>query len=766
MQDEQRSKETWNVSDGQVEKNEFTANSGLVTKDNSGVINYTVNNYGRQELKQQLENPNKSNFACSGQSPYQGLSPFLEEDAALFFGRNEKADSLYSLVQANPLTAVIGASGSGKSSLVYAGLLPRLRKEGWLIGSFRPKLQPFAELATALVRLMEPELKSVYEIDQASVLAKTLREEGGLYQALSILLNKHTNQKIILFIDQFEELFKLSSIEQKYFIDSLLNTLDRTLELKLVLTLRADFCEQVYTYPPLLNKLQKIEAGKVSSTDLKLGSMSKTELREVIECPTKDKAVFEPGLVEQILEDLGAVSGNLPLLEFALDELWKQGKLTLDAYRKIGGVREALAKRADAIYIEYERKNKGRKIEKIFRQLVAVSEDTADTRRIVIQFQIKDWDLVEELAAKRLLVIGQDERSKDRTVELIHEALIQEWQKLREWVNDKREDSIRSQRVESAAKEWKKNEKAVSYLWQQQRLQDAIKLLHKQNEIEPLSPLALEFIKKSKTEVRQKLILNFLIGIAFFCFIGGIVGYYSVQDNNRKLKQAALRGDISSEVFQAIPGWLKEVENKQRESKDVEAIAIARENARIMENWRKALQENPNKYPQPSIQAFLKQSEDWQVRLIQQYRLPKLERELKNNTTTNNTIGQLLPNADLSTGCEQYTKGALKTTCEIIFRDLGADDDPISTSQENSDIIPNIINTQEKAARMPCEVLIKIGELWRDNTKNKSCGWLGSQEDGLAEPSCKELDGRSLTDRIFAAPVNVPLAHLKHCLKS
>ncbi|NJK51685.1 MAG: hypothetical protein HC936_00940 [Leptolyngbyaceae cyanobacterium SU_3_3] len=495
--------------------------------------------------------------------------------------------------------------------------------------------------------------------------------------------------------------------------------------------------------------------------------MSKSELQEAIECPAKRKATFEPGLVEQILEDLGSVSGNLPLLEFALDELWKQGRLTLDAYREIGGVREALAKRADRIYEEYEIKDKGKQVEKLFRQLVAVGEDTADTRRIVTQSQVTDWNLIEELAAKRLLVIGQDEKNQERTVELIHEALIQEWKRLREWVNDKREDGIKFQRIESAAKEWEKNKNAMSDLWQGRRLKDAVQLLQKQDEIEPISSLTKEFIKKSETARNSKLIRNFLIGFASVSFMVCITGYLFiqennriVQDNNRKLKLAALRGETSLEILKAVPGWLREAEDRQREGKDVQAIVIARDNARIMENWRNAIVANSGKYNQSSIREFSKQAVDRQVSVIQQFSLPRLKKELTKKP--NAMIGKE-QSTDPSKNCDQrYTEGALRTTCNIIFQDLGAATDLWSNSQENAGVIPNRITTQEQSDRIPCPIVVLIEELWRNNTK-KNCGWLGSQGKGLDEPSCKELGGKSLADRIFPDPIYAPMKRLRKC---
>ncbi len=700
----------------------------------------------------------KLHHRCRGESPYCGLRSFREEDADLFFGRNDATTFLYNLVQNNPVSIVVGSSGSGKSSLVYAGLLPGLRQQDWLITVFRPQLNPFGELASALVNLVEPDLDDLDKINKSTSLENTLQQENGLYQTISALTRKNPHRNILLFIDQFEEIFKIEEIQFKHFINCLINVVDQISELKLVMTLRADFCEKVYAYRPLLDKIQK--------SDLKLGIMNRQDVKDAIEKPVEGKAIFEPGLVNQILEDLGTDSANLPLLEFTLDELWKQGELTLKSYREIGGVREALAKRTNTIYESYQNKNEGKQVERLFRQLVAVSEDTANTRRILTRAQVENWDLVEKISSERILVIRQNEKTKEQTVELIHEALIQEWSRLRQWVNEKREDSIKFQRLENASKDWQTNRKQVGYLWQGQRLNDGIKLLKQQDEVDILSPIVHEFIKNSRQEQKKRIIRNSLIVTTSLVFIVGISKYYSDQDNIRKLKQSALRGGTSPEILSAIPIWLQEAEQKQKEGKDVEAITIARENARIIENWQKMLASKPEQYHQESINSisnkikdFADKVEEQQVGLIMQYRLPKLERELKDNK-----IGQVNPDADLSKNSEQqYTEGALRTTYDIIFLDLGVASDPLISFQERTVATPNLVDTKEEADRIPYQILLEIEELWRRNTKKRSCGWLGSQGNGLSEPKCKELQGKSLLDIIFSDPVYVPMERLRQC---
>jgi tetratricopeptide (TPR) repeat protein/energy-coupling factor transporter ATP-binding protein EcfA2 len=414
---------------------------------------------GVQRLQERLEREKPDDMALILACPYRELFAFQEEHAEFFFGRSTFINDLVQAVKTKPLVAVVGASGSGKSSLVFAGLLPRLRQEGsWLIESFRPEKQPFNRLAAAFVHQLEPELGKSDRIDKAINLANTIRQYGFAY-VLSEILKEHPGKQLLLVVDQFEELYTLCSEEERdRFIDVLLAGINDSLGLKVVLTLRADFCGQAYTCRSLADALQ--------SADLKLGSMNGEELREAIERPAQLMQVeLEEKLTERLLEDVKQEPGNLPLLEFALTELWKkqrQRTLTHQAYAEIGGVAKALANHAETVYAKLN-ETQQKQAQRIFLQLVHPGEGTEDTRRVATRGEVgaDNWDLVTHLAGAeaRLVVTGRNEETEEETVEVVHEALLREWQQLRNWMESDRTFRIWQEELRSRRRRWQQNER-------------------------------------------------------------------------------------------------------------------------------------------------------------------------------------------------------------------------------------------------------------------------------------------------------------------
>ncbi len=342
-------------------------------------------------------------------NPYLGLSAFGEKDAAFFFGREKFTDELFDMAHQQPLVAVIGASGSGKSSVVFAGLIPKLREEGiWLIESFRPKSQPFDELALALVRQLEPNLDGVEKTIKVGKLAESLSKgEVKLHQVASQILENQPNKRFLLVVDQFEELYTQcqDKEQQQRFIDTLLLAVNQK-SITLIFTLRADFYGYVLSYQPFGNALQNFK-----HTPLTL--MSREELQTAIEQPAQKLGVeLQPHLAERILNDVGQEPGNLPLLEFALTQLWdkqKNHQLTHQAYDEIGGVKQALVKHTEKIYHKLSQAQQ-QQAQRIFLSLVRLGETTEDTRRVATREEIgnQNWDLVTYLAGSetRLIVTG------------------------------------------------------------------------------------------------------------------------------------------------------------------------------------------------------------------------------------------------------------------------------------------------------------------------------------------------------------------------
>ncbi|MDF5724360.1 MAG: CHAT domain-containing protein [Rhizonema sp. PD37] len=265
-------------------------------------------------------------------NPYFGLAAFTEADAAFFFGREIFVNGLVEAVNKQPLVGVIGPSGSGKSSIVYAGLFPQLRMTGnWLIESFRPGDKPFYQIASVLVRLLEPEIGETAQLREVVGLAADMKlGKITLEQVISRLKERHPDKRLLLFADQFEELYTLCQNKEviEHFVDALLAAINLD-NFTLVFTLRADFYNFVLAYRPFRDALQQF-------TPQLLSSMNRDECTRAIEQPAHKIEVFlEAQLTQRILDDVGNEPGNLPLLEFALTRLWeKQQKrlLTHQAY--------------------------------------------------------------------------------------------------------------------------------------------------------------------------------------------------------------------------------------------------------------------------------------------------------------------------------------------------------------------------------------------------------------------------------------------------
>lgn len=400
-----------------------------------------------------------------GDCPYRGLAHFREVDAPFFFGRETFTDHLQNAIHnGSVVTVILGASGAGKSSAVYAGLLPRLRQAGsWQIISLRPGRQPFNRLAAALVPFIGPGPATSSHLDSVETLAFEFQHTpGALKQSLYDMLAANRKRNILLLIDQFEELYTLcqQSEVQHRFLDELLdavhgNPIKPGNGVVLIQTLRADFMGQALAYRPFADTMQK-------SSLMLLGPMTRDELRMVIEKPAeKQGAAFEPGLVERILNDVGEEPGNLPLLEFALTLLWErldQGWFTHTAYEDIGHVAGALTRYAEEVFSTLNESEQDQ-LRRIFVQLVQPGEGAEDTRRVAAREELvgTDWDLIQHLADKRLVVTNLDQEG-GQTVEVVHEALIRSWDRLGSWMEEDRAFRTWQEGLRMAIRQWEENQ--------------------------------------------------------------------------------------------------------------------------------------------------------------------------------------------------------------------------------------------------------------------------------------------------------------------
>ena len=392
--------------------------------------------------------------------PYRGLEAFDEEHAEFFFGREADVALVVEKLKASRFLAVLGPSGSGKSSLLKAGLLSALR-DGALTGSERWPLRVFAPGARPLTSLAVQMTHLFGEAPVHQTLDRLREDVRSLDLAASVALaDSLPAQRVLLVVDQFEEVFTLcgDEDERRAFVADLLYaaTIPEG-RVVVVLGMRADFYHRCAAYPDL--------RALVADQQFLVGPMDPEGLRRAIEEPARRVGLeLEAGLVETITADVSDRPGGLPLLEHVLLEVWQRRRvsmLTLEAYVSSGGVEGALAQRANAVYADLASRQQ-EVARRVLLRLVQPGEGTEDTRRRAAMGELltrpeEEEDIeavVRALADQRLVTTGHDELSGARVVEITHEALIRGWPELRGWINEAR-DALRAQRhLTEAAAEW------------------------------------------------------------------------------------------------------------------------------------------------------------------------------------------------------------------------------------------------------------------------------------------------------------------------
>ncbi|AFZ01707.1 CHAT domain-containing protein [Calothrix sp. PCC 6303] len=629
-------------------------------------------------VQNQLEMPPTWQSLGITRSPYRGLMAFREEDADNFFGREAFIEQLVIDVNRKPLVAVIGASGSGKSSVVFAGLIPQLRRDDnrqWRIISFRPGKNPFESLAVALMGSCEigenrrcQELELEVELKQdISALARMIADISG------------DGSRVLLVVDQFEEIYTLCSKveERQIFIDGLLNVCTGELEkqegkqpfpltVTVVMTLRADFLGKAMSYQPLGKALQDFPPSL-------LVPMSRAELeRAIIQPAARFSVELEEGLVNKLIDDVGAGEGSLPLQQFALTQLWgkqRPGLLTHQAYTEIGGVTQAVANHAEAVYAGLSEEQQKR-AQRVFIQLVQPGEGTEDTRRLATRDEVGDyWDLVTLLANERLLVTNRNQLVED-TVEVVHEALIRNWGRLRGWMDDNREFRVWQERLKVALQQWVDSNKddgsllrgatlAVAEYWLQKRGEEVSKpqrwFIEKSVELR-------ERERKQKEKLRRQVIGGLAAGLVLALSLAGFAVW--------QWQEARIRGMNSSVL--SIEALLA---SKQDLDALIEAVRIGKD-----------LQKNPLGVP-----------EDTKIRTVVTlqkvvYGVRELNRKppsVESNDATEGKLSELPPLTTIPSKPFDYTAKDGNSEIDI----YGFDDGKIQIVKKDGQIVKTINRT-------------------------------------------------------------------------
>jgi WD40 repeat protein len=440
-------------------------------------------------------------------SPYRGMLAFREQDANRFFGREDLVDQLVDRLASSRFLGLVGPSGSGKSSLAFAGVIPHIRqRQDWVVADLRPGTgsSPLAALASALLLRLDPSLTETERLVQIPALA-TVLGDGRLGEVVERMLERADAHRLLLLIDQFEELLAQRPDVIHQFIDVLAKATANPAgpaspTLTVLLTLRADFLAQALDHAPLVEALR----GSV----LVVGRMTREQLRRAIEGPVGHEVIYEPGLVDRILDDVGEEAGSLPLLQFTLTLLWERQRrrtLTHAAYAELGGVNGAVARYAEQLYLNELGQQDRAVVRRVFVQLVKPGEKTGPVRRVASRTDLDEvgWRIAQRLAGTRLVVTGRDLAGLE-TVELVHEALIEHWDRLRGWVEEDRIFRIWQERLRSALTQWEQNGRDEGTLLRGVPLAEAERWLEQQPA--DISPAERIFIAASQAAQRRELV--------------------------------------------------------------------------------------------------------------------------------------------------------------------------------------------------------------------------------------------------------------------
>ncbi|HEX2620284.1 MAG TPA: HEAT repeat domain-containing protein, partial [Phototrophicaceae bacterium] len=459
-------------------------------------------------------------------SPFPGLRAFTDQQAEIFFGRGREIDALVEMVRQLRFVAVVSASGAGKSSLVAAGLIPRLRANAIDTENSREwRLPHYVEDQWLGIRCTPGEMGD----NPFQALAAKLAPIAGMkIPELTTLLSQNPTSlddllkdqpQTLFFIDQFEELFTTvqPGLIQRFI--ELLDHLAKSAYARVVITLRGDFYHRCLDYPELATLLQ--------GGTFPLAAPTRSALRDMIASPADRAEIrFENRLIDQILDDTGKEPGALALLAYTLDELYQiasdrsDRNITFGDYQAIGGVQGAIGKRAELVFGKLPEEVQ-KLLPKVFQELVSVNEEGTPTRKRAelnkVTQSSEAQQLVNSFIEARLLV------SEQTTLEVAHEALFRAWSQLVDWIQACKEDLHLLGQVKRAAAEWNSNNRHKDYLWTHERLAPVYQMLERLHPhldeiattfIQPeIDRLMKEYYAEEMPEHRRQSIIDRLVEI-------------------------------------------------------------------------------------------------------------------------------------------------------------------------------------------------------------------------------------------------------------
>ncbi|PKN54245.1 MAG: AAA family ATPase [Deltaproteobacteria bacterium HGW-Deltaproteobacteria-14] len=419
------------------------------------------------------------------ESPYAGLSAFQEQDAARFFGRNREIAAMSQRLREVPLMAVVGSSGVGKSSFVRAGVVPALKNSGeaWEISVVRPGRSPLMALAGLLMQVTQDSgaatsLNIRDEVEQQQHRADRLRNEPGYFGTVLRRHARRDKKKLLIFVDQFEELYTLvEDVEERMAFTACLTAAadDPTSPMRVVVSIRSDFLDRCVEDVHFMNELSQ---GLFFMT-----APTRDGMRDSLVLPAEMAGYkFESeGIVNDMLEHLAHTGGALPLLQFTADKLWSERDparklLTKSAYDALGGVSGALAAHADHVLAGVSGEHL-KLVRALFLRLVTPDRTRAIVAMDDLREQLGDaaevQRAIDQLVAARLLVVQTGGGGSGATVEIVHESLIHGWPQLRRWLDEGQEDAVFLEQLRNTSRQWHAKKRDAGLLWRGEMAEEA-----------------------------------------------------------------------------------------------------------------------------------------------------------------------------------------------------------------------------------------------------------------------------------------------------
>jgi serine/threonine protein kinase len=486
------------------------------------------------------------------ETPYAGLASFQERDADRFFGRSREIAAAVNRIRETPTLAIIGPSGVGKSSFVRAGLVPALKQSGekWETVIVRPGRNPMAALANMLSPMVGTSNTLNEDLSSQQELMNRLIAEPGHLGTVLRARARREHTRILLFVDQFEELYTLvpDHAERLAFTSCLAGVADDpTAPLRVALSLRADFLDRVSEDPALL--------AEVTQGLFFLPPPNRDGLRDALVAPAEMAGYrFENNvMVEEMLTHLETTPGALPLLQFAASKLWESRDqarrvLTQHSYVAMGGIGGALASHADAVLAELPSQQ-----QLLARGVLLRLVTPERTRAIVSLSELQEVSremnevqrLVDQLVHARLLVVQQsaDGNAAGSTVELVHESLIQTWPALKRWLDENQDDAAFLDQLRTAAKQWHAKGRDPGTLWRGDAAEEARRWAKRnRGGLSDLQKAYLEAVlsQASRTARRRRLAVATVIAFLSLAVAAAAVALFVIRQSQQEAKKQAI----------------------------------------------------------------------------------------------------------------------------------------------------------------------------------------------------------------------------------